>query len=365
LLLKEELFLMKKVVLCCFLLVFSIFMAAITVRSSLKENPTASADRSQGTEFLAHQSTALPGHKAHGNKTKREFCNGVNSKFRLFGWNKIICNPERWKVFDYSSNGNPLLYQEFGFNDPDNFGPVNLVLCGVHGDESVGVYQCFQMVREILFDNPDVLRGFKLVIAPIVNPDGFIANTRHNANGVDPNRNLPTMDWDEMSHKVWAKYNNDPRKYPGEESGSEIESKFQVHLVNTYKPDKIISFHSPLGLLDFDGPGDQKYYNLVRVEHRAKYTKRSLRLVDFPFFPGSLGNYAGNERKIPTYTVELETSDPAKGHAYWSIMRFALVKALSFAVYDKNEKNPFLTAQYLFQQSADSGVDFTNKGINN
>ncbi len=285
--------------------------------------------------------------------TKINLCDAVNHKFIQFGWKKIICKPERWTTFQYTSKGYPLLYQEFGFNNSNNKSPVNLLLCGVHGDEPSGIYICFHLVREILFDNPEALKNHRLVIAPIVNPEGFFANTRHNANGVDPNRNLPTKDWDQLAQKVWLNYKKDPRKYPGAQGGSEAESRLQTYLINKYKPDKIISIHAPLGFLDFDGPGDQKYHNLIRVEQRAKFlglnieanSKNLLKLVDFRFFPGSIGNYAGNERKIPTYTLELPSSDPSMAHNYWSALRFALLKALKFEVYDGKEKNSFFRVE--------------------
>jgi protein MpaA len=282
-------------------------------------------------------------------RTKNNFCDAVNSKFLQFGWNNIICNPDRWTTYNYTHKGNPLFYEEFGFNDANNKSPVNLLFCGVHGDEPSGIYICFQIVREMLFDNPEALKDLRLVIAPIVNPDGFFANTRENANGVDPNRNLPTQDWDQLAQKVWINYKKDPRKYPGVQGGSEPESRLQAYLIHKYRPDKIITIHAPLGFLDFDGPGDQKYNNLIRIEKRAKYlglnieanSKNLLKLVDFRFFPGSLGNYAGNERKIPTYTIELPSSDPSMARDYWSVLRFALLKALSFEVYDRKERNPF------------------------
>ena len=318
----------KRILLYNAILFSLIFSVSITGYTSLSEMPVSTIEKP---------------HK----KTTREFCDAVNSRFQRFSWFKITCNPDRWEIFDYTSMGNPLFYQEFGFNNPDTSRPVNLMLCGVHGDEPIGIYQCFHMVREILFDNPELLTHFRLVIAPIVNPDGFFANTRYNANGIDPNRNLPTKDWDRSAYKNWGKYKKNPRKYPGKKSGSETESNFQTFLINKYRPDKIISLHAPLGFLDFDGPGDRKHHNLVRVEHRAKFlglnieanTNKFLKLVDFPFFPGSLGNYAGNERKIPTYTIEFATNDPFKGHEYWSKMRFAIIKALSFVVYDGKEKN--------------------------
>jgi protein MpaA len=262
-------------------------------------------------------------------RTKEEFCDDINQKFISFGWKKIICNPDRWEVFNYSSGGNPIVYQTFGFDNHNNTGPINLIFCGVHGDEPPSV-------------------------------DGFFANTRQNKNGIDPNRNLPTKDWDRLSHKVWSKYGKDSRKYPGVRSDSEAESKIQTFLINKYKPDKVIAVHAPLGFLDFDGPGDQKYFNLNRVEKRARFlglnieanSKKALKLKDFPFYPGSLGNYAGNERKIPTYTVELATADSSQANHYWTVLRFALMKALSFEVYDNDAINPFLQVQHIMQQLA-------------
>jgi protein MpaA len=305
--------------------------------------------------------------------TNINLCDAVNYKFIQFGWNKIICNPNRWKTFNYSSKGYPLLYQEFGFNDTNNKSPVNLLLCGVHGDEPSGIYICFHLVREILFDNPQALKDLRLVIAPIVNPDGFLSNTRQNANGVDPNRNLPTKDWDRLAIKEWVHYKKDLRKYPGTKGGSEAESKLQAYLINKYKPDKVISIHAPLGFLDFDGPGDQKYHNLIRLEKRAKYlglnieanSKNLLKLVDYRFFPGSLGNYAGNERKIPTYTIELPSSDPSMAHDYWSVLRFALLKALSFEVYDRKERNPFFRAKNISHKVASTEPNSINAIENN
>lgn len=311
------------------------------------EGASSSRKSSFKEEYKGKSSPQLFGKVPEDGLTPAKFCKKVNDRFVRFGWFSVVCNPDRWNIFAYTEKGNPLLYKEFGFQNTDAKGPVNLVLCGVHGDESVGVYQCFQIVRDVLFDSPDIFRDTRLVIAPIVNPDGFFANTRHNAKGVDPNRNLPTKDWDKLAHSVWQRFDRDPRKFPGTKSGSEVESQFQVFLIEKYRPDKIISFHAPLNFLDFDGPGDRKHYNLLREEHRARYlgmnieanTNKFIRLVDFPFFPGSLGNYAGNERKIPTYTIEFRENDPLKADEYWNAVRYALIQAMKFTVYDEQE-NP-------------------------
>jgi protein MpaA len=57
----------------------------------------------------------------------------------------------------------------------------------------------------------------------------------------------------------------------------------------------------------------------------------------FPYYPGSLGNYAGQERKIPTYTVELPSSDPAQSKEYWDLFRESIVHALDSDLTNENQ----------------------------
>ena len=108
-----------------------------------------------------------------------------------------------------------------------------------------------------------------------------------------------------------------------------------MHLIDTYKPDKIVSIHAPLGFLDYDGPGDRKPSGLSAKEKNAKDLAKVISLevgdykvVDYAFFPGSLGNYAGNERGIPTVTVELKSSDPKKFYSYWKKFRPGLIASI-------------------------------------
>ncbi|MEZ4742510.1 MAG: hypothetical protein R3B45_08690 [Bdellovibrionota bacterium] len=105
---------------------------------------------------------------------------------------------------------------------------------------------------------------------------------------------------------------------------TEIETFFQVGLIDQYSPGKVISIHAPLGFLDYDGPGDQKPRVFSKSEKLAKglvnqmsEVSKNYRIVDYSFYPGSLGNYAGNERGLATITLELETTDPKKAPQYW------------------------------------------------
>ncbi|MEF9438463.1 MAG: hypothetical protein L0922_06930, partial [Candidatus Mariimomonas ferrooxydans] len=67
---------------------------------------------------------------------------------------------------------------------------------------------------------------------------------------------------------------------------------------------------------------------------------------------GSLGNYAGIERNIPTYTVELLTADSSKAYYYWVSLKFALLKALSFEVNDRKKDDAFAGLQDTILQLA-------------
>ena len=202
----------------------------------------------------------------------------------------------------------------------------------MHGDEITPIKFCFDILKD-LKKSPKVVQDKLVVIAPIVTPDSFFKKypTRTNARGVDVNRNLPTNDWNAKAIKLWKnRYRSDKRRYPGKKSLSEQESIFQVNLIKRYNPNKIISVHAPLTLIDYDGPKkDHKHASfgqelLIQMSNKAgKY-----RINNYPFFPGSLGNWAGNERGIPTYTLELPNSDWTKTKKFYSTFREAIHHAI-------------------------------------
>jgi len=79
-----------------------------------------------------------------------------------------------------------------------------LFLGGVHGDELPTVYLMFKLAHYVK-DNPALFKDKCIVIAPLVNPDGFLSAspTRVNASGVDINRNFPTKDWQASAIRQW------------------------------------------------------------------------------------------------------------------------------------------------------------------
>lgn len=166
-----------------------------------------------------------------------------------------------------------------------------LVIAGIHGDEPQSQQLALEWIKRLgKINTPS---NFWRVVTEL-NPDGRELKSRTNANGVDLNRNFPTKDWDEVALPHWKdQQKSDPRRFPGKSGGSESEVLCAIAHINDFKPDLVISVHTPYGLFDFDGP------------QRKKIATNLLPWKRLGTFPGSLGRYLWDERKIPVLTIEL------------------------------------------------------------
>ncbi len=102
-----------------------------------------------------------------------------------------------------------------------------VVMAGIHGNERI-TYPLAEAFRRA--ERPDDLH---LTIIPSLNPDGWAANTRRNAQGVDLNRNFPWM---------WSP----SKESSGPAAGSELETQAAMNLLQTERPDLVIWVHQPL-----------------------------------------------------------------------------------------------------------------------
>lgn len=69
-----------------------------------------------------------------------------------------------------------------------------------------------------------------------------------------------------------------------------------VGLIRDFRPHAIITVHSPLNLVDYDGPGI------------APTVLDGLRFRRLGNFPGTIGNFGGVQNRIPVITIELPSS---------------------------------------------------------
>lgn len=304
--------------------------------------------------FLSFSLNAAEGTKLTPALSK--FCKKIDDRFKKYGWDKSACESYEWIHVRNSVLGDPLTWTVFGdvsdeekpsFKQKD----VAIIMCGVHGDEITPIKFCFDIMSyfKTVYADPEIVKkdfsNKVVIVAPLVNPDSFfkLRPTRVNARGVDVNRNFPTKDWSRDARRLWiSQFRKDRRRNPGTIASSEPEVIFQMNLIRRYGPDKIISVHSPLTMLDYDGPealagvvdGAKAHELLIQMSKDASDYK----VVNYPFFPGSLGNWAGKERDIPTYTLELPTSNPAKSNQYWRLFKSAIHNAIAHDLKEKTVK---------------------------
>jgi len=250
------------------------------------------------------------------------WCREVKSEITQLGWKIDPCvGPSGtldWKSEGRSSEGRPLVYAEFGNPASTN---VSIILNMVHPDEVTPLYLGIQLAHW-LKSHAEHLADSRVIIVPLASPDGLYKRprTRTNGRGVDINRNLPTRDWSAKALVAWkTDFKSNPRRFPGHEAGSEPETKFQQALIERFKPQKILSLHAPLGFMDYDGPTALSLSRFKReyVQECLKLSE-SLKARHWGYFPGSLGNYAGQERGVPTLTLELPTANPKLAEKYWN-----------------------------------------------
>ncbi len=261
-----------------------------------------------------------------------KWCAELDQSVARFRWGLAKCDPRDWMIGGRSIKGRPLVYTRMGvLNSPNS----TMVVSMVHGDEITPLYVAMRLI-EWLKNNPKALERAQIAIAPLVNPDSYYADpkTRTNARGVDVNRNFPTADWENRALKAWkGEFKSTPRRFPGNRANSEPETQFQMAIISETQPQKVISIHSPLNFLDYDGPA---FLHLDRfpkdyVEQCAKL-KAQVRAISGRFFVGSLGNWAGQERGIPTFTLELPSSDPSQALKYWEKFRTGIETVVRFEV---------------------------------
>ncbi len=227
-----------------------------------------------------------------------------------------------------SVEGRPIQYYVMGEGKQ-----VVLFIATIHGNEHAGT-PLMRTLMDYLGERPEFLEGYKAVIIPVMNPDGYAKNTRGNINGVDLNRNFPAT-----NRKNNAKY--------GSSGLSEPESKAIFELLHKFNPVRIVVAHQPWAIVDWDGPGQPL------AEHMARHTIHPAKRIGSR--PGSLGSYAGGDLGIPIITWEF----PGKAHEnspekLWRMYGRSLVAALVYpedvtlknfqAPYDQRERTVILVA---------------------
>lgn len=181
-------------------------------------------------------------------------------------------------VAGHSREGRAITYEVHGD------GPETIVLiAGIHGDEPAGG-PLFDALSRRLQRDAACRDGRRIVLLARANPDGLANGTRHNAAGVDLNRNFPAANF-RASHRH------------GPAALSEPESRVLEAVIDTYAPVRVLSLHQPLACVDWDGDGE--------ALARAMAACCDLPAKKLGGRPGSLGSWVSGERATPIITLEL------------------------------------------------------------
>jgi protein MpaA len=202
---------------------------------------------------------------------------------------KAIFSGSTWEVLGKSAGGHDICGKLLPARTDSR---RILLIGGVHGNETEGVSFMEQFVNEFALNQTSSPFNPTIYVLPVFNPDGFLNFHRGNANLVDLNRNMPTKDWSNSY--------SEEKYFPGKSPASEPETHIMTRLLDKFKPDFILSFHSWKPMININGP--------AMPFAEAIYKKLRMEIVDdigYPT-PGSLGTYAGWERNIPTITIEFE-----------------------------------------------------------
>lgn len=204
-----------------------------------------------------------------------------------------------------SVGGRPLYCSVYGSGDR-----TVLLLGAIHGDEP-GSHELVRDFERWIASRPGELANLRLVVASPCNPDGLLAGTRHNANGIDLNRNFPSR-------------NFRPSRRRGSKPLSEPESRFVQELLARFPPVLVISVHQPRRSVNYDGPARALAEAMAR--HNGYRVEAS---VGYPT-PGSLGSWVGIDHRVPIITLELPRQ-PSRGKSFFDENLQALRSALESA----------------------------------
>lgn len=188
--------------------------------------------------------------------------------------------------------------------------PCLLFIGGVHGDEPEGVElakKTHLWLENLTHDEQLQLTPWALI--PCLNPDGYQTDQRTNGNGVDLNRNFPSSDW--------SPKHSTERYFPGNSPASEPEVKALTQWIKNHHVELIVHCHSWEPSITYTGPPARKIATAMAqsIHYRAQDD------IGYPT-PGSLGQYAWNDLKIPVICIEVEEKIPLK--SVWPLFHPAI-----------------------------------------
>lgn len=199
-----------------------------------------------------------------------------------------------------SVKGRPITAYQFG-SGPN----MVLYIAAMEGNEQNSAVLLQQWIPNIDANPGKIPAGRTIVVIPQINPDGYAANTRLNAAGIDLNRNFPANNWqtqvtEPLANTVWT---NDGGPSPL----SAPESKALADFYAAHRPRLTLTMHSHGGIVEANDAGDSialgaKYASLAG--YRAIPTSAIGNFFNYTT-TGAFEDWANDKLGLPVLEVEL------------------------------------------------------------
>lgn len=109
--------------------------------------------------------------------------------------------------------------------------PAILWVGGLHGDERLTVELLRDLINHLENAPGAIPTNLQIWIIPVLNVDGYVVASRHNANEVDLNRNFSTQNWQQRTFTNLTQYPNGG----GQSPHSEPETKSLAEFITTHR----------------------------------------------------------------------------------------------------------------------------------
>jgi len=189
-------------------------------------------------------------------------------------------------------------------------GSVIVFVGGTHGNEKSSVYTLNSWLDYLERNYDKIPSNRRVVVIPNLNPDGFSANSRTNANNVDLNRNFPANNWKQGVTMPDQSYNPNGG---GSAPLSEPESSAVANYLSGLHPRLVLTYHAAAGVAMPNDSGDsgtlaQAYDQKSNVNYEPSSQTGAIFTYDTG---GSMEEWLHDKHDIPAILVELwtKTSD--------------------------------------------------------
>lgn len=185
-------------------------------------------------------------------------------------------------------------------------GPSKVVFVGgTHGDEKSSSIILSRWI-DYLEASGNIPSNRTIVIIPTLNPDGYAANRRTNARGVDLNRNFPANNWKSGVTMPDKSFNPTGG---GTAPLSEPESAALASYITGQSPSLVLTYHAIAGVVMPNGSGNSDalarlYDQKSNVGYAASSSTGELFEYDTT---GAFEDWLHDKRGIPALLVELWT----------------------------------------------------------